>query len=188
LPAVTITKPVGLATTCRADEPTSRRASLVAISILLCLAVTLWRGSQPARGAVLLAQPQGSEAPEGVAAPPALVTELRAVLGLAIQRFEAKDLQGVLAYVSDQYRTGPFTKPVVRQQLIGLYSVYDRVRAQVRIDDVRLVGDHAWVYSTGEIVGRLPLVGTWVQFLAWQRELEVARREAGRWRLFGYQQ
>jgi len=53
---------------------------------------------------------------------------------------------------------------------------------------VQMVDGLAWVYSTGEVSGRLPLVGTWVVFLSWQHELEVARREAGGWRLFGYQQ
>jgi len=58
----------------------------------------------------------------------------------------------------------------------------------VKIDDVRLVGDLAWVYSTGDVTGRLRMVGGWVPVLSWQRELEVARRENGRWRLYGYQQ
>jgi hypothetical protein len=50
------------------------------------------------------------------------------------------------------------------------------------------VGDQAWVYSTGEAAGRLPFVGQWITILWWERELEVARRENGAWRLFGYQQ
>jgi hypothetical protein len=137
---------------------------------------------------VMAAQQQVADPPPGTTAPPALVNELRAALGLAIQRFEARDAQGVLRYISEKYRTGPFTKPRVQQELIAIYSVYDRVRAQVQIDEVRLVGEHAWVYSTGEILGQLPLLGTWVRFLAWERELEVARREPGGWRLFGYQQ
>jgi hypothetical protein len=136
----------------------------------------------------MAAQPQAAEPPPGTTAPPALVNELRAALGLAIQRFEARDVHGVLRYISEQYRTGPFTKPRVREELIAIYSVYDRVHAKVQIDEVRLVGERAWVYSTGEILGQLPLLGTWVRFLAWERELEVARREPGGWRLFGYQQ
>jgi hypothetical protein len=51
-----------------------------------------------------------------------------------------------------------------------------------------MVGELAWVYSTGEVSGRLRWVGGSVPVLSWQRELEVARRENGRWRLFGYQQ
>ena len=129
-----------------------------------------------------------AEAPPGVAAPPELVRELDAARSQALQRFEARDVEGVLTHVSDQYRTGPFTKPLIRDNLLAIYGLYETVRARVQIDDVRLVGEHAWVYSTGEISGQLPLVGTWVRFLSWQRELEVARREAGRWRLFGYQQ
>jgi hypothetical protein len=76
----------------------------------------------------------------------------------------------------------------VREQLLAMYSLYDNLKATVRIDDVRLVGEHAWVYSTGEVSGRLRLIGTPVVLLSWQRELEVARREDGAWRLFGYQQ
>lgn len=126
--------------------------------------------------------------PPGVAASPVVVRELASALGQAVQRFEARDANGVLARVSEQYRTGPFTKPGVREQLLAMYSLYDDLKATVRIDDVRLVGEHAWVYSTGEVSGRLRLLGTPVVLLSWQRELEVARREDGAWRLFGYQQ
>jgi hypothetical protein len=110
------------------------------------------------------------------------------VLGRAVERFEARDLTGVLAHISEQYRTGPFTKPALRAQLGTMFRVYDAMRARVRIDEVRLVGDQAWVYSTGEAAGRLPFVGQWITILWWERELEVARRENGSWRLFGYQQ
>lgn len=127
-------------------------------------------------------------APPGVAAAPAVVRELESALGQVVQRFEARDANGVLTRVSEQYRTGPFTKPGVREQLLAMYSLYDTLKATVRIDDVRMVGEHAWVYSTGEISGRLRLLGTPIVLLSWQRELEVARREDGAWRLFGYQQ
>ncbi len=127
-------------------------------------------------------------AQQGVAAPAQVVGDLQAALAQAARRFEARDVGGVLAHVSDQYRTGPLTKPGLREQLIAIYSVYDAVRARIRIDEVQMVDGHAWVYSTGEVSGQLPLVGTWVVFLSWQHQLEVARREAGGWRLFGYQQ
>ena len=39
-----------------------------------------------------------------------------------------------------------------------------------------------------QVTGRLRWVGGSVPVLSWQRELEVARRENGRWRLYGYQQ
>jgi len=122
------------------------------------------------------------------AAPAEAVRELQAGLARAVQRFEAQDIPGVLAHVSEHYRTGPLTKTGIREQLVGIYTLYDAVRAGIRIDEVQMVGEHAWVYSTGEVSGRLRLLGTWVVFLSWQRELEVARREAGGWRLFGYQQ
>lgn len=140
----------------------------------------MWMGGAPARVA---AQP----AP-GTAAPAKTVTELRAALAQAIQRFEGQDAPGVLALVSDQYRTGPLTKPALREQLTAIFGLYDAVTARVTIDEVRIVGDHAWVYSTGEVSGRVRFVGRWIVFLSWTRELEVARREAGGWRLFGYQQ
>jgi hypothetical protein len=124
----------------------------------------------------------------GVAAPDATVREIQSAVQQAIQRFERRDTEGVLANVSEQYRTGPFTKPVVREQLRAIYAVYDDVKARVRVDQVRVVGDHVWVYSSGEVSGRLALIGYRVSILSWERELEVARREGTRWRLFGYQQ
>ena len=69
-----------------------------------------------------------------------------------------------------------------------MYGVYDEVRARVRVDQVRMVGERAWVYSSGDVSGRFPFLGYWVSILSWERELEVARREGGGWRLFGYQQ
>lgn len=124
----------------------------------------------------------------GVAAPAGVVREVEAGLAQAVQRFEARDVAGVLAQVSEQYRTGPITKAVLREQLLATYALYDSVKAKVRIDEVRMVGEHAWVYSTGEVSGRLRLLGTPIVFLSWERELEVVRREGGAWRLFGYQQ
>jgi hypothetical protein len=126
--------------------------------------------------------------PPGRPAPPAVRQDLRQALTQGVQRFEARDLAGVLALVSEAYRTGPLTKPTLHAQLVALFSLYAQLRAPVRIDDVRLVGEHAWVYTTGEVSGLLPMVNQWVTVLAWERELEVARREDGAWRLFGYQQ
>jgi uncharacterized protein DUF4440 len=105
----------------------------------------------------------------------------------AVARFEAMDEPGVLALVSDQYRTGPLTKAGITEQLRAVFSLHDQVKARVRIDAVRMVGDLAWVYSTGAVTGRLRLLGGTTPVAAWTRELEIARRENGRWRLFGYQ-
>jgi hypothetical protein len=74
----------------------------------------------------------------------------------------------------------------VRQQLLAIYSLYDAVQARIRVDQVHLVGGDAWVYTTGEVDGRLPLVG-WVSVLSWQKEPEVARRQGSTWRLVGFQ-
>jgi len=141
----------------------------------------------PAAPAPAPSAPPSSSTP-GVPATAAVIEELRAALGQAVQRFEARDLNGVLTLISEQYRTGPFTKPTVRAQLAAMFQVYDAMRAKVRIDEVRMVGDQAWVYSTGEAAGRLPLLGQWITLFWWERELEVARRENGVWRLYGYQQ
>ncbi len=134
------------------------------------------------------ARPARAEPLPGAPAPAAVVAEIEQALGGAVRRFEARDAPGVLAYVSEQYRTGPLTKPVLADELAALFSVHDQVKAMVRVDAVRLVGDHAWIYSTGNVNGRVRFVGTSVPVLSWQRQLEVARRENGRWRLYGYQQ
>jgi hypothetical protein len=150
----------------------------VVVALSLGMLVAPWGESQ---------LPATSELP-GTPAPPEVIEQVRRTLAQAVARFEARDAAGVLAHVSDAYRTGPLTKAALRDQLVGIFSVYDAVSAQVRIDDVRVVGEAAWIYSTGQVTGRLPLFGRWMQVLAWDRELEIARRENGAWRLFGYQQ
>lgn len=126
--------------------------------------------------------------PPGDPAPAEAVAELQQALADALQRFERMDLEGVLAHVSDRYRTGPLTKPTVRQQLLAMFAAHDAISARVRIDEVRMIGDRAWVYSTGDITGRLRFFGTPVVLLSWQQAPEVAWREGGRWRLIGDQQ
>jgi hypothetical protein len=125
-------------------------------------------------------------APEARAAPPELVSELRPVVERARQRFEARDAAGVLAHVSEQYRSGGLTKADLRQQLLAMFSLYEVLRARLTIDDVQLVDGAVWVYTSGDVSGRLPLVG-WVTVLTWRNEPEVARREDAGWRLFGFQ-
>lgn len=151
------------------------------VGVLLALAA-------PGRHAPVAAPATASELALAVPADPRVASEIQATLTRAIQQFKSMDAPGVLSHVSEAYRTGPLTKPMVRQQLAAMFGVYDAVDARVRIDDVRLVNEQAWIYSTGEVYGRVRWVGTWVQTLAWERELEVARREQGAWKLFGYQQ
>lgn len=119
-------------------------------------------------------------------APPGTAEELGALVEQARRRFVAKDAAGVLAHLADNYRSSGFTKADVRQQLLTLYSLYEELRARVRIDHVEIVDSDVWFYTTGEITGRLPLVG-WVTVLSWQREPEVARRQDQGWRLVGFQ-
>jgi hypothetical protein len=73
----------------------------------------------------------------------------------------------------------------VRDNLLAMFALYDTVRAQVRIDEVRMVDGAAWVYSTGEVTGRLRGIGAWTSVLSWEREPEVARREGTAWKLQG---
>jgi hypothetical protein len=128
---------------------------------------------------------QAPAAPPGTPAPAATVSELQQTLAAPSGRFQAMDTAGVLAYVSDRYRNGPITKSSVRDNLLAMFALYDTVRAQVRLDEVRVVNGAAWVYSTGEISGRLRGLGVWTTVLSWEREPEVARREGAAWRLEG---
>jgi len=165
------------------------RARLGAFALVAALALAGLAGTGPGRAGPAAAQvPPPGPARPGRPAPAPVVAEVQAALARGIARFEARDLEGVLAQVSDQYRTGPLTKPALRAQFLAMFQIYQQLRAQVRIDEVWLVGEHAWVYSTGEVSGQLPVVGQWMALFVWERELEVARREDGRWRLFGYQQ
>jgi len=128
---------------------------------------------------------QAPTAAPGSPAPATTVSELQQTLASATGRFQAMDTAGVLAYVSDRYRNGPVTKSSVRDNLLAMFALYDTVRAQVRLDEVRVVNGAAWVYSTGEISGRLRGLGVWTTVLSWEREPEVARREGAAWRLEG---
>jgi hypothetical protein len=141
----------------------------------------------PAAPAPRTAPAPGPSKP-GLPAPPAIVEEIRAAIARAVERFEARDAEGVLQQVSDAYWTGPFSKRTLRAQLVTLLQLHQQVRARVRLDEVRLVGEQAWVWTSGDVTGQLAVVGTGVQLFVWDRELEVARREQGAWRLYGYQQ
>jgi hypothetical protein len=134
------------------------------------------------------AAPPAPEALPGSPAPPEVAAEIQRTVDAAMARFQAMDEAGLLVHVSAQYRTGTLTKAGIAEQIRTVFAIHDQVRARVRIDAIRMVGEHAWVYSTGNITGRVRFVGGWVQVGSWERELEVGRREDGRWRLYGYQQ
>jgi hypothetical protein len=138
---------------------------------------------------ILMARASSADAAGGAVATPApahVAAEVSSAVERARGRFEARDLVGVMAWVSERYRSGGLTKAGVREQLAAMFALYPQLRARVSVDRVELVDQAAWVYTTGEISGRLPVVG-WVSVLAWESEPEVARREAGGWRLFGFQ-
>ena len=119
-------------------------------------------------------------------APPELIAELRPIVERARQRFEARDAGGVLASVSEQYRSAGMTKAGLREQLLSMFALYDTMRVRLTVDRVQLVDGAVWVYTSGEVSGRLPLLG-WMTVLTWRNEPEVARREGAIWRLFGFQ-
>jgi hypothetical protein len=119
-------------------------------------------------------------------APPQVTAELSSAVERARARFEARDLAGVLAAVSEQYRSSGMTKAAVHDQVNGMFALYQQLRARVTVDRVEMVGEGAWIYTSGEVSGRLPIVG-WVTVLTWEGEPEVARREGTGWRLFGFQ-
>lgn len=120
-------------------------------------------------------------------APRQVILELQKTLAGAIERFQAMDGAGVLSHVSDQYRTEPLTKAIIREQFRAMFTLYDAVLAQVRIDEARTARERAWFFSTGEVSGRLRWLGAWTPVLSWQHEPEVAQRGQGVWRLYGYQ-
>ena len=151
----------------------ARRVGLLPGALLVLL---LWTSAAGPTTAPRVATP----------APPGTAEELGAVIEQARLRFVAKDAAGVLAHLADNYRSGGLTKPDVRQQLLALYSVHEALRARVQVDHVEMVDGAVWFYTTGEVTGRLPLVG-WVTVLSWQREPEVARRHGKVWLLVGFQ-
>jgi hypothetical protein len=128
---------------------------------------------------------RAQSAEPGTAAPEPVTRELQQALAAATERFQALDAAGVLGHVSEQYRNGPFNKAALREHLLAMFTLYDSVRARIRVDEIRLVDGAAWVYSTGEISGRLRGIGMWTSALTWDREPDVARRESGAWRLIG---
>ena len=164
------------------------RACCLALGFASVLAAVICLAAAPAAWAVDPAPQAPPQDPPGTAASALVVSELQAELNTAVQQMQRRDTEGVLSHVSEQYRTGPFTKAGLRRQLQTMFALYDALTVRVRIDMVRMLGDQAWVYSTGEVNGRLQWVGRWVPVLSWQRQLEVARRENGVWRVIGYQQ
>src|SRR6266436_4195610 len=91
---------------------------------------------------VAAAVAQDQAAPPGSPAPPQTVAEIREVVEAALARFHAMDQAGLLAMVSAQYRTDTLTKAGVAEQLRTVFTLHDQVRVRVRIDDIRMVGEH----------------------------------------------
>lgn len=152
----------------------TRRGRLI-VAFGLCLSLT----------ATALASPAEAPATRFIA-PPAVAAEIRAAVERARTRFEARDAAGVLANVSEHYRSAGLTKTAVRQQLLAMFSLYEELRARVRVERVEIADGRTEFFTTGDVAGRMPLVG-WVTVLSWETQPEVARREGNGWRLFGFQ-
>jgi hypothetical protein len=146
------------------------------LGLLLALCASAWTSGAAAPAPPVVSTP----------AAPHVVAELQRAVEWARGRLEARDLAGVLAGVSEQYRSSGMTKAAVREQLAAMFALYPELRARVTVERVAMVEGRAWVYTSGEVTGRLPFLG-WVSVLAWQSEPEVARREPAGWRLFGFQ-
>ena len=124
--------------------------------------------------------------PARFVAPPVVAAEIRAAVEDARARFEARDAAGLLAHVSEHYRSAGLTKSVVRQQLLAMFALYEELRARVKVERVEIADGRTEFFTTGDVSGRMPLVG-WVTVLSWESQPEVARREGNVWRLFGFQ-
>ena len=118
------------------------------ILVAALLVLLLWTGASGTGSAPRVATP----------APPGTAEEIGVVVERARLRFVAKDAAGVLAHVADNYRSAGVTKADVRQHLLAMYSLYEALRARVRLDHVEIVDGDVWFYTTGEVTGRLPLV------------------------------
>ena len=153
----------------------TRRDALAGLGLLFLVAPTL-----------RLRCAEGAQLP-GTPAPADVRAAIESTIRTAIARLEARDLNGVLLHVSEQYRTEDVTKAVLRQQLDALFSLYDALRVQFRVDMMTAVGDTAWIWSTGQLSGRLPGIGAWIPTFTWEQQPEAARRENGSWRLYGLQ-
>jgi hypothetical protein len=130
--------------------------------------------------------PSGPAEPRRFIAPAGVTAEIRAAVERARGRFEARDAAGVLANVSEHYRSAGVTKAAVRQQLLAMFAVYEELRVRVRVDRVEVVDGRTEIFTTGDVSGRMPFVG-WVTVLTWENQPEVARHENGVWRLIGFQ-
>lgn len=115
------------------------------------------------------------------------VARLRRLLRAAVRAFEAKDIDAVVAFVSEAYRSGGVTKPLLLVQIQGIFLLYAELRVDLAVRDIRVVGDRAVLTTSGRIRGT-PWIGQGEQVVAeWRDLVEVARREGNRWRLYGDQ-
>ena len=114
--------------------------------------------------------------------------EVRQAIAGGVKAFEAEDLPRLMAMVSESYRSGPITKEGIRLQLLGIFHANREIRVTLKIHEVTVRGELAYVRSSGEVTGR-PLFWLYrVVILEWQDLVEVGRQEGRVWRLYGDQQ
>lgn len=113
--------------------------------------------------------------------------QIKEGIALGIRLFETKDLEGVMALVSDQYRTDWMTKGHIRAQIQGIFTLWENLRVELRIHEIRMTGKLAVITVSGEVTGSPRYIPRGFTVLSWDREWEVARLEAGGWRLYGTQ-
>jgi ketosteroid isomerase-like protein len=158
--------PAGAAAERRARRPVRRLRRSIVATVLAALAA----------GLPSVARPGQDEA-----------AHLRWLLRAAVRAFEAKEAQAVMALVSDAYRSGGVTKPLLLVQIQGMFLLYAELRVELAVRDIRVVGDRAVLTTSGRIRGT-PWIGQEEQVVAeWRDLVEVARREGKRWRLYGDQ-
>ncbi len=105
-----------------------------------------------------------------------------------VRAFEAQDLPRLMAMVSESYRSGPMRKEAIRLQLLGIFHANSELRVNLKIHEVSIRGDLAFVRSSGQVIGR-PLFWPYrVVILEWEDLVEVGRHEGTAWRLHGDQQ
>ena len=156
-----------------------RRTNPVRLVLALALSVSVVSSSRAA-------PPSAPAGPARFIAPAGVAAEIRAAVEAARARFEARDAAGILASVSEQYRSAGVTKATVRQQLLAMFAVYEELRARVRVERVEIADGRTEFFTTGDVSGRMPFLG-WVTILTWESQPEVARHENGVWRLIGFQ-
>src|SRR3989442_15942367 len=93
------------------------------------IALVIWLPVAAAGGALRSATPASATA-SGAEAPDHGVVQIQQALDDAERRFDAMESAGVLAHVSDRYRTSPLTKPLLAEDPRATFALHDHDRAR----------------------------------------------------------